>query len=184
MPTGTRRHGCRHDALRAMLQQQAVFEAITNDDLNYLLENSATYLFGCGEDIIRETAAGDSMFVITSGRAAIIIGGGATVPSQVAEFAAGDCFGEMSLLTGEPRSATIRAINDCEVLEITKPVFATIVEREENLLPRLSELLVQRKLETEGFTSRLRDRDNGPASDKEKEYKARFLKTIRSFFKL
>ena len=183
-PAGSRRHGCRHDALRAMLQQQAVFEAITDDSLDYLLDNSATYLFGCGENIIREKAAGESMFVIISGRAAIIIGGGATVPSQVAEFAAGDCFGEMSLLTGEPRSATIRALSDCEVLEITKPVFATIVECEENLLPRLSELLVRRKLETEGFTTRLRDMANGPVTEKAKAYKAQFLQTIHSFFKL
>ena len=90
----------------------------------------------------------------------------------------------MSLLTGEPRSATIQALGDCEVLEITKPLFAQIVEREENLLPRLSELLVQRKLETEGFATRLRDESNGAVSAKEQEYKARFLKTIRSFFEL
>jgi len=183
-PVGTQRHGHRHDELRAMLQKQPVFAAITSDNLDYLLENSASYLFGRGEKIIQDKAAGDSMFVITSGRAAVIIGGVAAVPSQVAELTAGACFGEMSLLTGEPRSATIQAISDCEVLEITKPLFGKIVEREENLLQCLSDLLVRRKFETEGFTTRLRDEANGAVSEKVKAYKARFLKTIQSFFEL
>lgn len=183
-PVGTQPHGHRHDALRAMLQKQPVFAAITSDNLDYLIDNSTSHLFGRGEKIIQDKAAGDSMFVITSGCAAVIIGGVAAVPSQVAELTAGACFGEMSLLTGEPRSATIQAISDCEVLEITKPLFGKIVEREENLLQRLSELLVRRKLETEGFTSRLHDDANGAISAKEKAYKAKFLKTIQSFFEL
>lgn len=181
---GTQRHGRRHEAFRAMLQKQPIFSAITPEDLDYLLENSASHRFGRGEKIIKEKAEGDSMFVITAGRAGVIIGGSSGVSSQVAELSAGECFGEMSLLTGEPRSATIQALSDCEVLEITKPLFGEIVDREENLLPRLSELLALRKLETEGFATRRRDQDDEEPSEKEKEYKAKFLKTIRSFFEL
>ncbi len=124
------------------------------------------------------------MFVLTSGHAAVIIGGDAGTRAQVAELKKGDCFGEMSLLTGEPRSATIQATSDCGVLEITKPVFAEIVERDEALLGRLSELLAQRKLATEGFTSRSRETAGNLVSEKEKEYKANFLTKIRSFFEL
>jgi len=188
---GTGRHGHRHDALLGMLGKQPVFEAITPDHLGFLLDHSRMQWFGSGERIIEEKAAGDSMFVITNGRAAVIISGVAAAPSQVAELAAGECFGEMSLLTGEPRNATIQAIGDCEVLEITKSVFGMIIEREENLLPRLSELLARRKLETEGFATRLRDAAHeaatgakGTNADRESEYKARVLKMIRSFFEL
>ena len=70
-------------------------------------------------------------------------------------------------------------------------MFGTIIEREENLLARLSDLLVRRKLETEGFATRLRDASGGAAAaghgshaDREREYKARVLKKIRSFFEL
>ena len=90
----------------------------------------------------------------------------------------------MSLLTGEPRSATIQATADCEVLEIKKPVFAEIVERDESLLGRLSELLAQRKLETEGFTARGRESAGELVTEKEREYKANFLRRLRSFFEL
>lgn len=188
---GTGRHGHRHHELLEMLGKQPVFEAISPADLEYLLDHSGMRLFGDGERIIEEKAAGDSMFVITRGRAAVIISGVGATSSQVAQLAAGECFGEMSLLTGEPRNATIQALGDCEVLEITKPVFGTIIEREENLLARLSELLARRKLETEGFATRLRDATDGAGSgarganaDREREYKARVLKTIRSFFEL
>ena len=180
----TLRHGRKHDALRAMLEKQAIFSAISTEDLDYLLEQCASHHFGRGESIIEEKAAGESMFVITSGRAAVIISGDSGTRSQVAELLAGDCFGEMSLLTGEPRSATVQALSDCEVLEITKPVFGEIVDREQDLLPRLSELLAQRKLETEGFTSRNRESAGEVVAAKQREYKARFLSRISSFFEL
>jgi small-conductance mechanosensitive channel/CRP-like cAMP-binding protein len=189
-PVETKRHGHRHDAFHAMLRTQPVFAAISHDDLDYLLETGEARLFGGGERIIEENAAGDSMFVITSGRAAVIIGGVGAAPSQVAELGVGECFGEMSMLTGEPRSATVQAIGDCEVLEITKPLFGIIMERDESLVSRLSELLVQRKLDTEGFATRLRDQASGAAGSrmaataKEKEYRAKLLKKIRSFFEL
>ena len=188
---GTGRHGHRRDALLEMLGKQPVFETISPDNLDFLLDHSRMLLFGSGERIIGEKDAGDSMFVITNGSAAVIISGVSAAPSQVAELAAGECFGEMSLLTGEPRNATIQAIVDCEVLEITKPVFGIIMEREENLLARLSELLAKRKLETEGFATRRHNasleagtgtKDTNP--DREREYKARVLRTIRSFFEL
>ena len=63
----------------------------------------------------------------------------------------GDCFGEMSLLTGEPRTATVRAENDCEVLEISKPVMGELLRTSPECLNQLSALLAQRKLETEGL---------------------------------
>ena len=188
---GKGRHGHRHDALLEMLEKQPVFAALTADSLAWLLERSGTLLFGDGEKIIEENAAGESMFVITGGRAVVILSGVAAAPSRIAELGAGECFGEMSLLTGEPRNASIQALGDCEVLEITKSVFGVIMEREENLMVRLSELLARRKLETEGIASRLRDASQGTGggatgtnADQENEYKARLLRRIRSFFEL
>ena len=111
----TGRHGLRHHELLEMLGKQPVFAAIDPADLEYLLDRSELRLFGDGERIIVEKAAGESMFVITSGRAAVIINSGGAASSQVAALTAGECFGEMSLLTGEPRNATIQALGDCEV---------------------------------------------------------------------
>jgi small-conductance mechanosensitive channel/CRP-like cAMP-binding protein len=181
---GLERHGRHRDPFRAMLEKQPIFAGIGGDNLDFMLEHCESHHFGRGERIIEEKAVGESMFVLTSGRAAVIIGGTSGTQTQVAELQKGDCFGEMSLLTGEPRSATIQATADCGVLEITKPVFAEIVSRDESLLGRLSELLAQRKLETEGFTSRSRESAGKLVLEKENEYKANFLTRLRSFFEL
>jgi len=180
----TGRHRGRRQLYRSMLERQPIFANLGEENIDYLLEHCESHHFGRGERIITDNAVGESMFVLTNGRAAVIIGGTSGTPTQVAELQNGDCFGEMSLLTGEPRSATIQAIADCEVLEIHKPVFAEIVSRDETILTRLSELLAQRKLETEGFTSRSRETAGNLVAEKEKEYKANFLRRLKSFFEL
>ena len=49
--------------------------------------------------------------------------------SGVGTLHSGDCFGEMSLLTGERRTATVRADGDCYVVEIGKPVMGEIIRQ-------------------------------------------------------
>jgi len=101
---------------------------------------------------------------------------------HVATLGAGDCFGEMSLLTGEPRSATVRADADCYVMEIGKPVMAEVLRDAPDCLEKLSELLAQRKLETEGV---LKEAGRaGEHSLKERQYTATFLQRLRTFFQL
>ena len=59
------------------------------------------------------------MFILATGKAEVQVErDGRSQP--VGNLVAGECFGEISLLTGEPRSATILATFDCEVLEIRK----------------------------------------------------------------
>jgi CRP-like cAMP-binding protein len=80
-------------------------------------------LYGDGEPIVREGDPGRSMFIICRGRTVVTIGKG----HEVARIDEGGFFGEMSLLTGEPRSATVTARGDCRVLEIGADVFKTYV---------------------------------------------------------
>jgi CRP-like cAMP-binding protein len=99
----------------------------------------------------------------------------------VATLNAGDCFGEMSLLTGERRTATVRAESDCYVMEISKPVMAEVIRDSPDCLERLSELLAKRKLENEGV---IKEASEGQNEKKEREYQASFLKRLQSFFEL
>jgi CRP-like cAMP-binding protein len=94
----------------------------------------------------------------------------------------GDCFGEMSLLTGEKRTATVRAEHDCAVLEISKPVMADLLRDSPDCLTSLSELLAQRKLETEGIVRGAAQPADQAA--KENEYRATFLRRLKTFFEL
>src|SRR5204862_8049291 len=101
------------------------------------------------EPVIQEGSPGDSMFVLLRGAPNVSVSkNGSTI--QVATLNAGDCFGEMSLLTGEPRSASVRADADCYVMEIGKPIMAEVLRGAPECLEKLSELPAQRKMETEG----------------------------------
>ena len=77
-------------------------------------------VYGSGETIVREGEEGQSMFVVVSGSVSVVL-----EPSrdEVARIERGGYFGEMSLLTGEPRSATVVAIGDVVVVEIAADLF-------------------------------------------------------------
>ena len=166
-----------------LIRGQALFETMGDEHVQLVIDRCHAQRFGRGEAIIREGAEGASMFVLISGEASVIVGGGDGHGTRVATLNAGDCFGEMSLLTGEKRSASVVATSDCRVLEITKPVFAEIIEEDEGLLPRLSELLASRQMQTDGIVAARAQRDVG-AQAIEEEYQAGFLARFKSFFDL
>ena len=121
------------------------------------------------------------MFVMLRGAANVFVSkNGSKI--QVAKLGAGDCFGEMSLLTGEPRSATVRADGDCYVMEIGKPVMAEVLSDAPSCMEQLSQLLAQRKMETEGILKEAASTDEHAL--KERQYTATFLRRLRTFFQL
>ena len=166
---------------RGILREEALFECLSDSQIDSLVQQSRVSHFGRGERVIREGAEGDSMFVLLRGAAEVSISkNGTSIP--VATLTSGDCFGEMSLLTGERRTATVRAETDCHVMEIGKPVMAEVLRASPDCLERLSELLAKRKMETDGVLKEAASQ--GQQERKEREYKASFLHRLRIFFEL
>jgi CRP-like cAMP-binding protein len=120
------------------------------------------------------------MFIMLRGTAAVSVARNGT-SVRVGAMRQGDCFGEFALLTGEPRSATIRAENDCEVLEISKPIMAEVLKESPEYLSALSELLAKRKLEGEGI---VKDISAPQDAKKETEYRSSLLRRLRTVFEL
>ena len=166
---------------RAILRGEALFDCMNDAQLENVLRNAQIQRYGRGERLIREGDPGDSMFVMLRGDAAVSVArNGASV--RVGVMRPGDCFGEFALLTGEPRSATIQAENDCEVLEISKQVMAEVLRESPEYLSALSELLAQRKLEGEGI---VKEAAAAPEQKKkESEYRSSFLQRLRAVFEL
>jgi small-conductance mechanosensitive channel/CRP-like cAMP-binding protein len=165
----------------SILREEPLFRCLSDEQLNQMVGQARLKLFGRGEPVIEEGAAGDSMFVMLRGAANVFVSkNGSKI--RVATLGAGNCFGEMSLLTGEPRSATVRADGDCYVMEIGKPVMAEVLRDAPSCLEKLSELLARRRMETEGALKEAGRTDEHAM--KERQYSATFLHRLRTFFQL
>lgn len=176
------RREARRKTVFELLRQQPVFATMSEGQVRVLVDHCPTQHYGRGEIIIREGAQGASMFVLVQGEAGVTVRPDEN-PTWVATLRGGDCFGELSLLTGEKRSANVVASLDCEVLEIAKAVFADIVNQDPAILTRLSELLARRQLETEGIVAAHAQR-SATTEDRVQEYQAGFLARLKSFFEL
>ena len=170
-----------HGRARTILEGEPLFASLTEAQLDGLIRASQTLRFGRGEKVIEQGAEGSSMFVLLHGTAHVSVAqNGAMI--RVGSLRMGDSFGEMSLLTGERRSATVRAEDDCEVLEISKPAMAALLHDAPECVAQLSELLAARKMETEGL---LKGAQESPAAEtRKREYRATFLRRVRSVFEL
>ena len=170
-----------HAEAQAILRGEPLFDCLDDAQLDNVLHSARINHYGRGERLIEEGAEGDSMFIVLRGNMHVsVLRTGANI--RLGNMRSGDCFGEMSLLTGEPRSATIRADSDCEVLEISKEVMAEVMRDSPQCLTQLSEILAKRKLEGEGILRDTAQPDD--STNKEREYRASFLRRIRTFFEL
>jgi CRP-like cAMP-binding protein len=108
-----------------------------------LSRSGQEHIHGAGEAIVRQDDAGKSMYVVLSGRARVVL-----EPSgqEVATIEAGGFFGEMSMLTGDPRTATVRAIDDVRVLEITADRFREVALERPGLIEHISTVVAERRI--------------------------------------
>ncbi|MEO8617103.1 MAG: mechanosensitive ion channel family protein [Luteolibacter sp.] len=123
-------------------------DCLTEDEARSLVANGRIILFGPGEALVSRSESGDSMFVILDGSVQVIGKSDGGPQVVLAKLGPGEYFGEISLLTGEPRNATVRAETDTLVLEIRKSDISPLIESNPTLAGRLGELLEHRQTET------------------------------------
>lgn len=100
--------------------------------------------FPSGREIFRMGDDGDALYLIEKGKVSIVAGGTNNKGSTLAELGPGNSFGEMALLTGEPRSATAFTVTDTSLLRIDKEHFDELLERSPNLRRAVEKLNSQR----------------------------------------
>jgi CRP-like cAMP-binding protein len=129
-------------AAAAHLEHIDLFSTLDASARQQLAAAPHHHLFAAGESIVRQGAAGDSMFVVLKGNVRVLL-----EPSgqEVAIIPAGGFFGEMSMLTGEPRTATVRAINDATLLEISAAEFRQLAVANPSLLDHVSTVVGMRR---------------------------------------
>jgi CRP/FNR family cyclic AMP-dependent transcriptional regulator len=102
-----------------ILRSMPVFGGLQDQTLEFLLERSETRIIPTGEFVFRENDPAHSFFVLKSG-SVVAIKQWQGNDVQLKKMQAGDCFGEMAILDLQPRSASVRVADDCEILEIPR----------------------------------------------------------------
>ena len=162
-------------ALADALAPVEIFASLSDPQRAELVDASRLALYAAGEIIVREGDAGSSMFVMSSGEAIVTLG---ETEGEVTRVTKGGFFGEMSLLTGEPRSATVTAATDCELLEIRADAFRRVVLPDPALVERISSAVSVRRAELESHRTA---RTSHPAAA---EAPHTFLARVRHFLRL
>jgi len=111
-----------------------------------------------GSVIFRQGDPGHEMFVISEGRVRLTLGRGG-LEKEIAVLGTGEFFGELSLLSDAPRSATATAVEDTVLLAISRDVFAMLVQDDLDIVFRMMNIQGQRLSQTnlpiEGLARRL-----------------------------
>jgi small-conductance mechanosensitive channel len=132
-------------AIEEELSRVPVMAALSPGERALLASRVRVLPFGAGETVVREGDQGDSMYIIHAGACEILKEDGHGSSSRVAVLQKGDFFGEMSLLTGERRTATVRALEDSRFIFIDKPLFAEMISSKPEINSFLAEVLAKRQ---------------------------------------
>ena len=165
-------------SLVRLLRQSALFADLTADETAELAKAATQHLCHAGEPILKQGNPGSSLFILNEGLLGVWISGAAGGETQVARIQPGEFFGELSLLTGEPRGATVIPVTDCLVTEIGKEAMSTLLQARPELAEILSRALAGRQAANQRSMA-------GTEPATEREGMARqLLGRIRAFFNL
>jgi small-conductance mechanosensitive channel/CRP-like cAMP-binding protein len=129
-----------------LLARVSLFRGLTDDERSDLADNMLPRQFGLGDVVIRAGDPGRSMFVLVEGVLEVSIPSkDGDAPVKVGRIRPGDFFGEMSLLTGDPRSATITAASGVVAFEIDKEHIAPILDARPALAEAIATVVAERQ---------------------------------------
>lgn len=128
--------------------QTPLFEGFSQEELAAILRGLKFLSFEPGDVLVGEGAPGDSMFIIASGTVKAYVRDPKGAYLKVKELGEGDFFGEISVITGKPRTATITAAGEVEVLELDKTTLDSISQNHPHIRQVLADYQKKRALDT------------------------------------
>jgi CRP/FNR family transcriptional regulator, cyclic AMP receptor protein len=137
--------------------QTPLFEGFSQDELAAILRGLKFLSFEPGDVLVGEGAPGDSMFIIASGTVKAYVRDPKGAYLKVKELGEGEFFGEISVITGKPRTATITAAGEVEVLELDKATLDSITHGHPHIRQVLADYQNKRAMDTVSAIIRGRD---------------------------
>jgi small-conductance mechanosensitive channel len=164
------------------LQRVELFHTLTDAERRELALRMNEAPFVRGEAMTRQGAKAHYLYIMTKGEAEVRVAvDGSGLSEKVATLHGGDFFGEMGLMTGEPRTATVMALTDVECYRLDKDAFNEILNRRPEIAEDISHILARRRVELEAIREGL--------NEEAKRLRVRraqgdLLRRIRNFFTL
>jgi small-conductance mechanosensitive channel len=149
--------GASIEDLAELLKRVPLFIALDDSERMTLAGSMDRRFVAGGKDVIAQGDPGKSMYILLEGLLDVLVGkpaeatdaAGAGAQMRVASIEPGRFFGEMSLLTGEPRSATVRAVTDAVVYEITHEDIRPLLEARPSLVDEMGRAAAARRLKND-----------------------------------
>ena len=134
----------------AGLRRVRLLQDLENDVLAEVAAMLRTERYGPGEDVVAEGDPGDSFYMIARGRVEVIRTQESGEEERLARLDDGDHFGEVALVTGEPRNATVRTVTLCIVLVLDRSDFLDLLRREPGLRAAVDQAIRERSRVPDG----------------------------------
>lgn len=164
-----------------MLKRIDLFQNLQEEELAHLAGNLVESPFMAGEVMTRQGAEAHWLYILAEGRADVSVAPKDGEPVKVAELVPGNFFGEWSLLTGEPRHATVVATAPVLAYRLDREIFRQVLEMRPALTEEISGILARRRSETDGVLEKL---DATTRATRLVASKSSIMSKIRGFFGL
>jgi len=162
-----------------VLRRTPILRLLADSDLFELATHMQHLSFAAGEHIIRQGDEGDSMYFVVDGQVGISLRSDDGEDRQVSVMDPGDFFGEASLLTGEPRSASAVALSRVDCYRLDKAGMQGFIKRLPELAEDMSVVMAHRQMELAVEREKL---DAETARRREAESQNELLSRIVRFF--
>jgi CRP-like cAMP-binding protein len=170
--------------LSESLQKVYLFASLDEEERRLIVGHLSEMNFAVNELIIREGESDDSFFIIEEGEVEVFITPLSGQKKILTTLKKGDFFGEIALLTGEKRTATVRAMTDVRVYQLKKENFKRVLETRPDILDEISNVLSRRKDELAVLMAQSAGMEEDSGNMNTQEVKFHILKRIRNYFGL
>ena len=176
-----RKHDEEIETRAAALKQVELFQSLTTDERRALAARLRIAPFVRGEAMTRQGAEAHWLYLVTRGDAEVRVSIDGKLSETIASLHAGDFFGEMGMMTGAPRSATVIALNDVECYRVDKDAFLDILRSRPQIAEDISEVLARRTAELDAARENLNEEAKRARM---RDHQGDLLRRIRNFFAL
>lgn len=128
----------------ALLRGIELLRELPDSDLVEIAASLKDTPFTKGEIMTRQGATANWLYIIVEGQAEVRIRTDSGLERAVSTLSNGNIFGELSLLTGEPRPATVIALGDVECMRLDRAAFQALLSRRPELAEKMAKTLAER----------------------------------------